>query len=169
MRWYVADKGYIEGLRTLDSRVPIVDYGDDLKPFVGVVVIIDNINFYVSVTSPKPKQASWSNKLDFIRVEDEHGKLLAGLNLNNMLPIPNRFLTPLDYMQIHLHRSFISDEEKRLYLELLRDELKDIRKKRTLIERNALKLYNSVMENPETSLAKRTVDFKTLMGEYNKY
>ncbi|MEW5897502.1 MAG: type III toxin-antitoxin system ToxN/AbiQ family toxin, partial [Nanoarchaeota archaeon] len=53
--------------------------------------------------------------------------------------------------------------------ELLRDELKDIRKKRILIERNALKLYNSVMENPETGLAKRTVDFKTLMAEYNKY
>lgn len=56
MNWYVVDKEYVKHLSQSDSRVGYVEYGDRLKLHVGILLRVNETNYYVPVSSPKPKQ-----------------------------------------------------------------------------------------------------------------
>ena len=81
MDWFVVDKEYISYL---------LKYGDKLKLHVGILLTINKYNYYVPISSAKPKHYRMSNKLDFHKLTDiKNGYLYAVLNLNNMIPVPN--------------------------------------------------------------------------------
>ena len=57
--------------------------------------------------SKDSKHDGISNKLDFQKVLDEKGKCISVLNINNMIPVTDAVLIPVD-MKIHTN-----DSEKR--------------------------------------------------------
>ena len=65
MDWYVVDKNYINYLTQFDSRVGYVEYGERLKLHVGILLTIGDYNYYVPISSAKPKHQRMSNSLDF--------------------------------------------------------------------------------------------------------
>lgn len=111
MDWFVVDKNYINYLLKYDSRVGYVEYGDKLKLHIGILLTINKYNYYVPISSAKPKHNKMSNKLDFHKLIDiKNGYLYAVLNLNNMIPVPSDCITQLKYNQIEKFRSFSSEK-----------------------------------------------------------
>ena len=61
------------------------------RPFVGVIVLVNDRMYCVPLTSPKEKFENKKNSIDFLKirhpsVKDENGanKVIGGLNINNI-------------------------------------------------------------------------------------
>ena len=77
------------------------------------MLTIGTFDYYVPISSAKPKHQKMSNGLDFHKLQDESsGYLYAVLNINNMIPVPNSCVTQLKYNQLENFRSFSNEKEK---------------------------------------------------------
>ena len=166
--WYVADKKYVNYLKNIDNRVGNIDYGDNLKLHIGILITINKCNFYVPVSSPKEKHLKMNNTLDFHKISNEN-ELYAVINLNNMIPIPSKYVTKLKYNEIDKFRVFSNEKEKNDYIYLLQNEKRIIDNLSEILKNKAKKLYRKVKFNPNSLLAKRCCDFKLLEEACLKY
>lgn len=123
MNWYVVDKSYINYLVKVDKRVGYVEYGGRLKLHVGILVTVNHLNYYVPISSAKPKHHNMSNSIDFHKLIDKAtGELYAVININNMIPVPDFCITQLKYDKIANFRTFLNEKEKTDYIYLLQKE-----------------------------------------------
>ena len=168
--WYIADKHYINYLRKFDNKVEKIDYVDKVKPYIGILLSINNLDYYVPISSVKKKHYKLKEQIDFIKIIN-NDKLLGVLNINNMVPISSKNVINLKYDEISNYREFFSKEDQKLYVELLSIELNLINKKKEKIKENANKVYNIKINNPSSNIAKRCCDFILLEKkciEYNQ-
>ena len=161
MNWYLVDKDYINYLKSFDAKVGDVDYGESIKPYIGIVFEMNDTNYYVPISSAKAKHHSMSNSVDFLKVEVA-GRLLAVINLNNMIPVPDKCLTLIKYDEVANYRHFSTNKEKVDYVYLLQLEKKFLDANEETIKEKAEKLYNKRNKNPKSNLAKRCCDFQML-------
>lgn len=161
LRWYIADKEYIKYLKNFDEKVENIDYNTKLKPYIGILITINEFNYYVPISSPKEKHYKMKEDMDFIKII-KNNKIIGVLNLNNMIPILDSNVKELKYKEIEKYRSFDNEKEKKLYISFLSFELTLINENMTKIKKNAMKLYNEKIKNPESSISKRCCDFKLL-------
>lgn len=161
LRWYIVKKDYVNYLQKYDNKVANIDYKVKLKPYIGIIVNINNFNYYVPVSSVKEKHYSIKEDIDFIKISQKN-KILGVLNLNNMIPILDEYITILKYKDIEKYRYFNSEKEKKLYISLLNFELKLINKKIEKIRKSALKVYKEKQNNPNSVISKRCCNFKLL-------
>lgn len=153
-----------------DSRVGYVEYGDRLKLHVGILLTVGNLNYYVPISSAKPKHRKMSNSLDFHKLQDEsNGFLYAVLNINNMIPVPENCISQLKYNEVHHYRSFANEKEKTDYIYLLQKEKSLIDKVQETIQNKACKLHQKCCINPNSSLAKRCCNFQLLEEKCRSY
>lgn len=163
MDWYIVNKDYIRYLIHFDSRVGYVEYGEKLKLHVGILLTVNSYNYYVPISSAKPKHHRMSNSLDFQKLQDANtGYLYAVLNLNNMIPVPNSCITQLKYNQIERFRSFNNEKQKNDYIYLLQKEKAILDSIQSTLQRKAEKLYAKCLRIPNSSLASRCCNFKLL-------
>lgn len=52
------------------------------RPFLGIVLTINDFSYYAPLTSPKPKHIKMKDQIDFIKINDGHW---GAINLNNMI------------------------------------------------------------------------------------
>ena len=52
-KWYVVKKEYVNYLRKFDDKVECIDYDNSLKPYIGIVIKIEDYNYYIPISSPK--------------------------------------------------------------------------------------------------------------------
>lgn len=168
LKWYVVDKEYVNYLRKFDSKVENIDYKDNLKPYIGIIIKIKNFNYYVPISSPKKKHYKMKDSMDLIRIIKDN-KILGVLNLNNMIPILNQNIQLLEYDKIDEYRNFESDLQRRLYIKLLDVELDIINSKNENIRKNAIRLYQEKINNPKAKVAMRCCDFQTLEEKAKVY
>ena len=65
--FYTINPDYLEYLNSKDSEVYYnSSYRKSIKPFVGLIVGIENYNYFIPITSAKEKHKKWKN------VSDEH-------------------------------------------------------------------------------------------------
>lgn len=169
MDWFVADKNYVEYLHNFDYKVGKVDYGDKLKLHVGTILEINDFKFYVPVSSPKEKHKHMKNSLDFQKIEDNQNNLYAVININNMIPIPEQYITKLKYNEIEKFRAFHTEKEKTDYIYLLQKEKAIIDQLASTLQKKAIKLYCKVTQNPDSTLAKRCCNFELLQEKATEY
>ena len=161
---YYVDKKYIRDLSKVDDRVLSVSpqAGKETRPFVGIVVIMEEKEYCIPLTSPKSKFDIKSHE-DFIKIPDPKLKNSNGapitigiLNLNNMIPVSHYVLEKIDLSQ----KSDIDNKR----CNLLRKEIEWCRTNIDLIRRKANKLYEKVTLFPDKDrkLTKRCVNFKAL-------
>ena len=55
------------------------------RPFVGIILKINGINYFAPLSSPKEKHLNMKNNIDFIKINKGRDGVI---NLNNMIPIP---------------------------------------------------------------------------------
>jgi protein AbiQ len=152
---------YIRDLARVDDNVMSVSpqIRKENRPFVGIVVICDNKKYCVPLTSPKPKHMSMKNDKDFSRMFDKGNKLIGCLNFNNMIPVDDSVLLPID-MEVHKSDSI----GEQAYKALLNDQLDWCNDNLEAITSKACKLYKIVTETPDKmkNLTRRCCNFKKL-------
>ena len=161
LKWYVANKEYVNYLRKFDSRVENINYDKKLKPYIGILITINEFDYYVPISSAKEKHYKIKEGMDFIKIKQDE-KIIGVLNLNNMIPISSDNIKELKYKEIEKYRTFSNDKEKLLYISFLNFELNLINKKMGKIKKNAIKLYMEKTNNPNSKLSKRCCNFKLL-------
>ena len=105
LRLYTIDMKYVRNLAMADDNVMSVSpqSGKAIRPFVGIIVLVNGKKYCIPLSSPKKKFENKKNSVDFIRITDSATKNISGapkvigaLNINNMLPVEDYLLTPID-------------------------------------------------------------------------
>ena len=162
LKWYIVDNQYVKYLKTFDDKVEDIEYKDNLKPYLGIVLKVGEFDYYVPISSPKKKHNEMKDSLDFIKIRDKNSNILGVLNLNNMIPILNSEICLLKYEEISKFRKFKNHKEELQYIKLLDVELNIINSKIETITKNAKKLYELMASNNSVKLNKRCCNFKLL-------
>jgi len=87
---YIND-AYISYLRKFDSIV--LENKNEKRPYVGIVCTVNNINYFVPLSSPKNKYLNMKNTKDFHKIGN--GKY-GIINFNNMIPVNKNDLIKID-------------------------------------------------------------------------
>lgn len=132
------------------------------RPYVGVVVEIEDIKYYAPFTSPKPKHLKMKNGKDFRKIQ---GGEYGAINFNNMIPVPDCALRLLD----------IEHEPDEKYKRLLQNQYRAIRSEMVAITNTAFKLRTLLLTDDEKltefdkKIKERCCDLKTLERVYRRY
>lgn len=87
------NSNYCDYLRNYDNKVSYNAGTKDLRPFIGILFIIHNCEYFAPLSSPKPKHKRLKNTLDLIKIKDgDYGVV----NFNNMIPVTNKNYTEFD-------------------------------------------------------------------------
>ena len=108
--FYTVNPDYLEYLNQIDSEVYYnPSYRNSIKPFVGIIVGIENYNYFIPISSAKEKHKRWKNVSDehFLIYEvidnnitingdiykyysdEEKMHILSILDIKKMIPVPN--------------------------------------------------------------------------------
>jgi protein AbiQ len=99
---YSVNIKYIRNLHKVDDNVPSVSpqIGKNTRPFLGVIVLINGSKFCIPFTSNSSKKNKefehMRENITLRKIRDKDGKVLAALNLNNMIPIREEYITEID-------------------------------------------------------------------------
>ena len=63
------------------------------RPFIGIVLTLNDYDYYAPLTSPKPKHLHMKNQVDFLKI---NGGVWGAINFNNMIPIHSDQLEHID-------------------------------------------------------------------------
>lgn len=161
-KWKYIDEQYLNYLRKYESRIPHSNYGDyKMKPFFGELFSINDLVYVTQVSSPKPRHKALKEQLDFRKMYDKHGRLISVINLNFMFPVPKNYLFDIEYKNIDNYRKFNNPIQKSKYIQLLKIQLK-ILNTSIDIESLAKQVYDLKINQPNSSIAIRSFDFKKL-------
>ncbi len=162
LKLVIIDSNYCNYLRQFDNKVPY-NYGKKItRPFVGVLFNINNIEYFVPLTSPKAKHLKMKNTIDFLKL---NGGELGAINFNNMIPVLKN-----NYDLLDLETMKSSSERK--YKTLLSKQLVWLNDNIDLVLKKSRKLYDLYNSNKlSTQIKNRCCNFKSLEEkclEYNK-
>lgn len=161
MDFYRVDEQYNHFLQEYEkkyrgiTKVPNIRYGERNKFSFGAVLIINDLKYYVSVSSFDKKQEA--NIL--IRIKDDEKEVKGSLRFNYMIPVPDECL----------ERVIIKDEEDEKYRILLNKEYQFCIDNEGKIKKKAYKIYSMVVENKKQILTDNSCDFKLLEKAYYEY
>lgn len=147
---YKADIEYCNYLSYYEPKIPYVKDEKQNRPFIGVVLCVNGKNFFAPLTSPKQKHIEMKDMQDFLKIDN--GKL-GGINLNNMMPIPRRYLNKIN----------IENIKDIKYRKMLLNQLNWINRNMLRINNRARNLYYLVTQNKAgQKLIDRCCDFRLL-------
>ncbi len=150
LKLYTVNKEYCEFLRKYDTKVPNVNGEKEGRPFIGILICVNNKNYFAPLTSPKKKHLLMHETQDFIKIKSGE---LGAINLNNMIPIPYSELKMIDINNI-------KDDQ---YKKLLMKQLSWCNSSRNRITKRAYSLYRNIKyDNVTEKLKERCCDFELL-------
>lgn len=98
LKLYNINPSYVDQLHNLDYRVE-KHHGKHSKPYLGIILKINNIHYFVPLSSPQPKHKHMYESLTFVKITNR-SQLLSVLNINNMIPVPIGFYHKIDINKI---------------------------------------------------------------------
>ena len=120
-----------------DKGLYMVDGNKENRPFVGVVAIINECNYFIPLTSYKDRfRYLTAKEPDFTPIYRK-GRLVSALEFNKMIPVPTNQIRPLD-MNIRNHDT----EGRRKAKELRIYEQNWCNEHKEKIREKAISLYN---------------------------
>lgn len=137
------------------TKVPNIRYTDRNKFAFGAVMQVNNINYYVSVSSFSRKQEG--NIL--IRIPGDKREIKGSLRFNYMIPVPTECI----------ERIIIGDVEDKKYRLLLHKEYQFCMDNIERIQKKANKIYKMVITNQNQKLTDNSCDFSILEQGYHEY
>ncbi|EQB6826580.1 type III toxin-antitoxin system ToxN/AbiQ family toxin [Escherichia coli] len=159
MKLYRVTDRYISYLKTLDTRVPDNYHGK--RPYVGVLIVVDGVEYLAPLTSPKPKQEKMKdNDVTLFKLYDtsDLDKSMGIINLNNMIPVIESEITLLDI-----------DSQPIDYKILLQKQIEYIRKNSEQIQARAKKLRKLVIKGYHEKAVAISCDFQLLEKNYTSF
>lgn len=163
---YLIDMKYIRNLAKADDNVMSVSpqVEKETRPFVGIVVVCDTNKYCVPLSSPKPKHASMKNDIDFMKIIVED-KLLGVLNFNNMIPVSEKCISPVD-----LKITGKDSPQSKRYKKMAAKQLNWCQRNQDEIVKRANKLYKMITSGKASGLLKRRCcNFEKLESVLEKF
>ncbi|MBO6203340.1 MAG: type III toxin-antitoxin system ToxN/AbiQ family toxin [Selenomonas sp.] len=155
---------YLHELHKVSSEVPFAE-GYQNKPFVGILILNNDINYVIPLSSAKEKHKKWKNEgqdyfiiyevsnkqamsaadiyteLDDCETSDKVKHLLSVLDLKKMIPVTDDVCNAVD---VNIAESDIKDVKK--YKKLLEKELQCCIELKNKILQKAEKLYTKQIQ-----------------------
>ena len=94
-RFYHIQEKYINFLHSGDSRVQFNK--GQRRPYVGIVLVINNIKYYVPLESPKPNHGKIRSGGPVLKLDEGR---LGLMGFNNMIPVPDCALVYFDFNDV---------------------------------------------------------------------
>ena len=159
LKLYRINQEYAKYIHNQDEKVLKAYDIKNKRPFIGIILKINKINYFAPLSSPKNKHEIMKNSIDFIKINNGRDGVI---NLNNMIPIPEE-----QYNEINIKEEIQKD---RKYGIILKYQIKWCNENKKQIINNAKKLYNLITnEKANLSLRKRCCDFKFLETKLNQF
>ena len=174
LKIYSVTDEYINYLRTSYPNVYSnkQDTRVHTRKYVGVVIKVENYNYYIPLSSPKETdfQVAGKNKVikksivPIVRIVIKNSKgekeLKGTLRISHMIPVPESELKLYD----------LENEKDECYKDLVLNEIQFIRKNKEKILNNANLLYKQKADNdPSAGYVKMALDYKALEKLCDKY
>jgi len=128
------DSKYCDYLRQFDSKVPYNAGNKELRPFIGILFMVDNLEYFAPLSSPKNKHCNLTNTMDLIKIDN--GKY-GVVNFNNMLPVTSK-----NYSLFNLNTVPLTTKELNRQ-NLLKTQLRWLNNNIKEVKGKAIRLYNS--------------------------
>jgi protein AbiQ len=160
MKFYHIKDDFVMYLHDADPKVP--DNKHEKRPFIGIVFSVNEMDYYVPLSSPKPKHKTMKNSKDFRKI---NGGEYGAINFNNMLPVVKEALIEFN----------IQNEQDYKYRNLLQNQYNAVDADFDNIQRVAYDLYNmcQLADNQlkpfEIAIKSRCCNFKLLESCINTY
>lgn len=152
---------YCDYLRKFDNKVSYNKFEKETRPFVGILFVIDNFEYFAPLSSPKTKHLKMKNTIDFFKLKNGE---LGAVNFNNMIPVYSN-----NYELIDLDKIPLTNAERK-YQKLLREQLDWLNKNYIQIENKSSKLYNLYINNKlSLNIRKRCCNYKLLEEKCIEY
>lgn len=154
---------YCDYLRKYDDKVAY-NYGiKELRPYIGVLFVINDMEYFAPLSSPKEKHRRLYDSIDLIKIENGE---LGVINLNNMIPV-----TKNNYIEFNLNKK-VNNKSDFLRIVLYKKQLRWLTVNRKDIYFKSSKLYFLYINNMlAKNIKNRCCNFKLLEEkclEYNK-
>ena len=129
---------YCNYLRQFDSKVVYNAGIKEMRPFIGILFIINDCEYFAPLSSPKDKHKHMKNNIDVIKLKNGE---LGVVNLNNMIPVNKD-----NYKLIELDETTNNPIIIKWH-NLLKKQLQWLNRNSTNIRSKATKLYNMYINN----------------------
>lgn len=147
LRLYRVSEQYIVFLHSIDNRVQLNK--GERRPYVGVVLSVNGIDYFVPMESPKPNHKNVKSGIHLMRIDEGKYGLLG---FNNMIPVRREALIRFD----------IGDEPDEQYRQLLWNQIAWCNDHKDIICSHAEKTYNMVLSGKSMFHLQICCDFKKL-------
>lgn len=81
------DYKYCDYLRQFDSRVSYNAGLKEMRPFIGILFVVGECEYFAPLSSPKVKHMHMKNNLDVVKID---GGRYGVVNFNNMIPVSSK-------------------------------------------------------------------------------
>ena len=155
------DANYCNYLRKFDNKVSYNAREKELRPFIGILFIVENCEYFAPLSSPKKKHKKLKNTLDLVKINNG---VYGVVNFNNMIPVTNK-----NYIEFNLSKKTNIKNEK-MRIELLNNQLRWLNSNKKRIYTKSRLLYNLYKENKLPKNVKdRCCNFPLLEEKCNIY
>lgn len=161
---YEVERDYIEYLRSFDEVVRQEKDHPNAKArkYIGILLEINECNYFAPLASPKKKFKFMKNDKDFMKI---YGGKFGAINFNNMIPISADALISYD----------IKGESDKKYQNVLIEQAKFVRKNKNKITKVAKELFEIITGDKDEDVGERIrlkdrcCEFKLLEGASKNY
>lgn len=160
MKIYKVKDEYITYLRKHEPKV--LENKGEKRPYIGVVLKVNNFNYYVPLSSPKPKHQTMKNAKDFHKINNG---IYGAINFNKIIPVKDCCIISFKF----------TDEENEEYRLLLQNQYKFIKEMEELIHKKSNEIYRLFREeefkltNADLRIKDRCCNFDLLEKLCNEY
>lgn len=157
------DSKYCDYLRQFDNRVAYNAGSKEMRPFIGILFVVNGCEYFAPLSSPKVKHIHMKNNLDVVKIDKGN---YGVVNFNNMIPV-----TPNNYELFDLNAT-PKDTYELKWQNLLKTQLLWLNKNIKNVKGKAFNLYDKYKNNKlDERIKKRCCNFILLeekCKEYNK-
>lgn len=154
LKIYRINEKYVEYLHKVDNRVQLNK--GERRPYVGVVLTVNGMNYFVPLESPKPNHRNIKSGGPVLKLDDG---ALGIMGFNNMLPVKRQYLIEFD----------IRAEQDKRYQTLLLKQLRYCSKNRDTIRLRATNTYIKATKGNNPFYESVCCNFKRLESACRRY
>ncbi len=159
--FYVVDRKYIQYLSDFEKHISYNK--DDMghsRPYLGIVLKIENYEYFVPLYSYKEHYKKYKNNPSFFFVKDRKDRPLAIIKFSAMIPVPK---------DINVTELLKYEEQDKKYKDLISAEYRYINSNKKEIYKRANKMYETITKSKNSFLKSIACDFKLLEDKSLKY
>lgn len=152
IKFYDVTKEYISYLKNWDTKIPNINYNKHDKFICGVVLKINEFNYYAPISS-----FTKSQKSNFV-INNETGVAISSIRFSFMFPAPQDVLSIKDF-----------NKEESYYKYLLMQEYKYCNLNKNSIYEKAESVYKRSVSGYDKFMEKNCCDFRLLENKCSEY